>query len=496
MVVARVLQDRRLLRRVTAVALYAILVPLAVAVEVGYGGWDDNAGLLAAATALLVGQALVCAIWGDGMPGWGWTALVLALPVCFVLYALASAEAAAVLTVVLVIPVGWVALFLGWRLLALSIVLNVTAAASLFWIDGAGGHRPLEFAVEATVIVLIGLVALSVVSALDGARVRAEERAGTDPLTGAASRIAAFEQLGELVAAAGTDPVGVAMIDLDFFKSVNDQYGHMAGDEVLRAVARELRHHLRTGDTVGRVGGEEFLVIVRNVSTTGELTTIADKLRAAVEAAQMPAELGTHAGQTISVGAVLVQDAVPLRDVIAAADHALYTAKVNGRNQTRLALPTAHAASAARPLSDEDGNQQRIAERLVRGPDALRESRAAVDLFTAMLSDESLEDARMLVNELVASRLHAKDATSPYIDLVIERRGGQLLIQVCDAGHDGASPVQAAAPAGLSSIGRTIVGELSSAWGTHTDESTRIWAQLPARDRAEVEAARQARRRA
>jgi len=126
----------------------------------------------------------------------------------------------------------------------------------------------------------------------------------------------------------------------------------------------------------------------------------------------------------------------------------------------------------------------------------LAESRAAVDLFAPSLCDESLEDARMLVNELVASRLHADDAVSPYIDLVIERRAGQLLIQVSDAGDHGAQPAGAAAPAGLSPLGRSIVGELSAAWGTHTDESTRIWAQLPARNRAEVEAAGQRRRRA
>jgi diguanylate cyclase (GGDEF)-like protein len=489
------MQDRRLLQRASAVALYAVFVPLAFAVEVGYGGWDDNAPLLAAATVLLVGQALICAIWGDGMPAWGWTGLVVALPVCFVLYALASTDAAAALAIVLVVPVGWVALFLGWRLLFLSIVLNVAAVASLVRIDGGGGRRPLQLAVEATVIVMVGLIARSVVGALEGARQRAEQRAGTDPLTGAASRIATFEQLEELVAGSAGDPVGVAMIDLDFFKSVNDQFGHLAGDEVLRAVARELRQHLRSGDTVGRIGGEEFLVIVRNVRSPGELNAIAEKLRTAVERAPMPDELGAHHGQTISIGAVLVREPVPLRDVVSGADHALYTAKVNGRNQTRMAPPSAGTAGAGRPL-DDDSSPQRVAERLLRSPTVLAESRAAVDLFAPSLCDESLEDARMLVNELVASRLHADDAVSPYIDLVIERRAGQLLIQVSDAGDHGAQPAGAAAPAGLSPLGRSIVGELSAAWGTHTDESTRIWAQLPARNRAEVEAAGQRRRRA
>ena len=124
-----------MLRRWSAVVLYAVFVPLSFGIELGYGAWNDHALLLTAATALLVVQATVCAIWGDGMPPWGWTLLVVALPVSYVLYAAANADAAAALVAVLIVPTGWVALFLGWRLVLLSIVLNVLAVASLLVID-------------------------------------------------------------------------------------------------------------------------------------------------------------------------------------------------------------------------------------------------------------------------------------------------------------------------------------------------------------------------
>ena len=330
-------------------------------------------------------------------------------------------------------------------------------------------------------IALIGVTAHGVVQALESARLVPEEQAGTDPLTGVGSRSSTFERLDALMSEAGGDPLGVLMIDLDFFKSVNDQYGHLAGDEVLRGVALRLRHHVRERDHVGRIGGEEFLVILRDLRSPAELRAIAEKLRIAVERTPLMAGPGLRIDQTISLGAVLVKPpALSLRDVIATADHALYEAKLNGRNQTRLAPPSSRAHPGARPLgADDDGTHQRITERLARRPSALQLSRAVVDRLAPALPERTLADARMIVNELVASRLRAGEVDSPFLDLVVERRAGQLLIQVERRRPGALAGGRSPAPAGLGRMGLSIVGELSSSWGTHTDESTRIWARLP-----------------
>jgi diguanylate cyclase (GGDEF)-like protein len=139
---------------------------------------------------------------------------------------------------------------------------------------------------------------------------------------------------------------GVLVLDLDHFKSVNDAYGHLAGDDVLVAVASALRSEVRDNDLVGRFGGEEFVVLVPDlpVGAAGhaDLAAVAERIRACVGALAVPAGTPdgpmTIEGLSISVGgAVHPADGGSLEQVMKAADAALYTAKREGRNLVRMA---------------------------------------------------------------------------------------------------------------------------------------------------------------
>ena len=122
-------------------------------------------------------------------------------------------------------------------------------------------------------------------------------------------------------------------VDLDNFKQVNDQYGHEAGNEVLRTAARDCTSHIRSTDLAARYGGDEFVLVLVRTRADGAVG-VADKVRATVE--QRGRGLGYPEGLvTVSIG---VAEFVPGRgpeseDVLVAADRALYRAKAAGRNQ-------------------------------------------------------------------------------------------------------------------------------------------------------------------
>ena len=125
-------------------------------------------------------------------------------------------------------------------------------------------------------------------------------------------------------------PFGVLFIDIDHFKAVNDTFGHITGDKVLRAVANTLRHNLRETDTCGRWGGEEFLVLVVNLDNE-KLKAIAEKLRSLVEQTVITTE-SSELNVTISIGATLVHHGDTLESLIYRADKLMYKSKSSGRN--------------------------------------------------------------------------------------------------------------------------------------------------------------------
>jgi diguanylate cyclase (GGDEF)-like protein len=155
-----------------------------------------------------------------------------------------------------------------------------------------------------------------------------------DGLTGVWNRRAILDLLRrEFELAARTDKkIGVMMLDVDHFKRVNDSFGHLAGDEVLKGIASRIQQAIRSYDLAGRYGGEEFLIVLPDCDGQ-DVRSCAERVRAAVADEPIAAE-GAELRVTVSAGiAVLDPRANTEREALSAADAALYDAKRSGRNR-------------------------------------------------------------------------------------------------------------------------------------------------------------------
>lgn len=161
---------------------------------------------------------------------------------------------------------------------------------------------------------------------------RLSELSVTDELTGIANRRGIFHSLHREHTAAERhlQPLALLVLDLDHFKRVNDEHGHAVGDEVLRQVAASLRSEVRTGDLIGRIGGEEFMVVAPQTDTQGAVT-LADRIRQAISGHEPPL------GVTASLGLACARPGESLDDLFRRGDDALYEAKDRGRNCVVLA---------------------------------------------------------------------------------------------------------------------------------------------------------------
>lgn len=155
-----------------------------------------------------------------------------------------------------------------------------------------------------------------------------------DDLTGAIRR-EAFSVLASSVHAKAKrsgEVYTVAMCDVDRFKTVNDTYGHLAGDKVLQLIAQLMIHTVREVDTVCRYGGEEFLVLLPQTDIDGALIVL-EKIRALLEKSPVVIEPDYSVAITVSIGAAQWGPELSFEQVLRQADVALYNAKVQGRNQ-------------------------------------------------------------------------------------------------------------------------------------------------------------------
>lgn len=184
-------------------------------------------------------------------------------------------------------------------------------------------------------------------------KARAEFHAAYDALTGLANRRATHDALDRLWAAAarGSRPLGVVLLDLDLFKQVNDRHGHDAGDQLLTAVGAALAGAVRTGDLVGRVGGEEFLALLPDTDLPGA-AVVAERLRAAVAALHVPAA-GGPATASAGVAGLTRSDHTP-GDLLRRADHALYQAKAAGRDRVAVAAEPGRPEPVTPPAPQPD----------------------------------------------------------------------------------------------------------------------------------------------
>jgi two-component system cell cycle response regulator len=179
---------------------------------------------------------------------------------------------------------------------------------------------------------------ISTTIALDIENVRLHRVAVTDPLTGTYNREFLQQRLpSEIEAAVDRDrPLSIALVDIDHFKAVNDQYGHVVGDVVLAEVARRLRSAIRGGDLLVRYGGEEFLAVLPKADA-GRAWEVGERMRQRVCERAFDVGDGLALLLRISVGIAQWRMGEKMPQFIDRADVALYGAKQRGRNRVEVA---------------------------------------------------------------------------------------------------------------------------------------------------------------
>jgi|GEM_PF-3056026 diguanylate cyclase (GGDEF)-like protein len=199
-----------------------------------------------------------------------------------------------------------------------------------------------------------------------------------DPLTGTNRRWYGEARLRELVDAG--EVVAVAMVDIDYFKRVNDEFGHAGGDAVLSAVGCALMGHLRAGDLVCRYGGEEFLVILPDTPPKGA-AHVSERLRASVAAlTTVPRQV------TVSIGLAACHQDETAEVLIGRADAALYRAKEQGRNRVELVddeLADSFLRTTARKNRKAHGSDTGLRRAVRPDPATVQAERAQGDLSAA-----------------------------------------------------------------------------------------------------------------
>lgn len=235
----------------------------------------------------------------------------------------------------------------------LTLILSVYKMIAI-----ASGFVPMaapSSIIDATTSMQLGIALLALgpltVASINTARnelLRALEHATNhDSLTGALSRSAFLAHGQRVLDEPATVPTAVMMLDIDHFKRVNDVHGHAAGDQVLVAFAAAVSSQLRQNDAFGRLGGEEFGLVLRDTSHA-QTTVLAARLREHVAGMQVALADGTLLHITVSIGMATRDSREPttLTQLLSWADGALYRAKAAGRNQVACHVPEAARATA------------------------------------------------------------------------------------------------------------------------------------------------------
>jgi len=164
-----------------------------------------------------------------------------------------------------------------------------------------------------------------------------ERMAYVDSLTGLYNKRAIMHKLGERMKLARRygEQLSLIMLDIDHFKKVNDRYGHIVGDDVLEKCATLVRQNIRDANTLGRYGGEEFIIVLPHTDLSSALD-VAEWIRKTIETAKMTDSQGSVFGITISQGLASYKSGEDEHSLIARADAALYAAKEKGRNRVEI----------------------------------------------------------------------------------------------------------------------------------------------------------------
>jgi diguanylate cyclase (GGDEF)-like protein len=204
------------------------------------------------------------------------------------------------------------------------------------------GSLALGVLVAEPVLMIIVLAILAVGLVREEAETHLRRRADTDALTGVLNRRAFFTLAEDAVALARRDgrPVALLLFDLDHFKTINDRFGHLMGDLVLTAFTRAVANVVRSTDLIGRIGGEEFAVLVSSVEAA-TANSIAERIRFDFSRATVSFD-GKALTATVSAGISVARGSeIDLKAMVAEADRALYDAKRAGRDRVHSALALA-----------------------------------------------------------------------------------------------------------------------------------------------------------
>jgi len=323
-------EDVRLNRRLmayTAAALYAVAGVGGVLERVGPGG----PGFPVVPSLFALALAAFLLVAGPRFPTWAMTPLG-PLGVALIAYALASSLNAGDTAVLYVLPVLWVAFFFGPRG-AIAIVICVGLANGLVPLFLPARSGSFDHWIEVMVAVSAVAATITVLARRDAELARLAGEARTDALTGLLNRRGFEERAAVELAHARREgrPIAVASFDIDYFKRVNDEWGHETGDRVLARVGSVLATHSREVDVVARIGGEEFLALLP-AATSAEADAFTQRVRRALatfDPAALPA-VGVSAGVAAASAPASVQE------LLQQADRALYAAKRAGRGHTRI----------------------------------------------------------------------------------------------------------------------------------------------------------------
>ena len=323
------LEDIRTNRRImayTAAAIYGI-AGLDGAIE-GFLPGDPPFSMLPVVVVFILFFALMAV--GPRFPRWA-LAVLGPLGVVLIAYALSTSPGPGDGAVLYALPVFWSTFFFGRRGAAVILVcVAVGHALTLLALPAADSYpgRWLDVMVSVTGVALVVLV-LERRNELLMARLAGEAR--TDPLTGLLNRRGFDEHASRELAHLGRDGHSIALVifDLDHFKHINDQWGHMVGDRVLAHMAKLLTAESRVIDVAARLGGEEFAVLMPGGHQAGA-TAFAERVRRALAAADWSdvPEVRASAGIAVAV------DPLGVQGMLERADRALYAAKRGGRDRT------------------------------------------------------------------------------------------------------------------------------------------------------------------
>lgn len=192
----------------------------------------------------------------------------------------------------------------------------------------SNSHAIKEFLISVSKIGDNCLISLTDITKIQRDREVNDLRAHTDSLTGIANRVRLEEFFDERAYATAKTPLTIALLDIDHFKQINDTYGHLVGDAILKELTRVVASHIRESDLFARWGGEEFVILFNNITLEHTLH-ITEKLRRIIE--ESPFE--SIGRLTVSFGISEMNPQESLSSLIERADSALYRAKKSGRNR-------------------------------------------------------------------------------------------------------------------------------------------------------------------